>query len=112
MATNNAKPIGMLLDAERCTGCYSCQSACREVNQVPFDEKWLEVVRRKPVKVDGDLTLYHLLAPVLEKCAECVKHENPPLCMRVCMASCLYVAPLEELLPKLKEKGKWVLYAP
>ncbi len=112
MDTNQPKPVGMLLDAQRCTGCYSCQSACREANLVPFEEKWLEVVRRKPVIVDGELNLYHLLAPVLEKCAECVEHQTPPLCVRVCMASCLNVAPVEKLLPLLKNKGKWVLYAP
>jgi Fe-S-cluster-containing dehydrogenase component len=112
MDTNHPKPVGMLLDAERCTGCYSCQSACRETNRVPFEEKWLEVIRRKPVMVDGEPQLYHLLAPVLDKCAGCVERENPPLCERVCMASCLYVAPVEKLLPLLKKKGKWVLYTP
>ncbi len=112
MTTNKPQPVGVLLNAERCTGCYSCQSACREANHVPLEEKWLEVVRRKPVIVDGELNLYHLLAPTLEKCAECVERQNPPLCERVCMASCLYVAPVDKLLPLLKNKGKWVLYTP
>ncbi len=112
MADNSYQPVGMLLNAERCTGCFSCQAACREVNHVPFEEKWLEVVRRKPVIVDGDLRLYHLLAPQLDKCAECVARENPPLCVSLCMANCLYVAPVDKLLPLLKNKGKWVLYAP
>lgn len=112
MDTNNHQPVGVLLNAERCTGCYSCQSACREANQVPFEEKWLEVVRRKPVMIDGELSLYHLIAPPLDKCASCVEHENPPLCVRVCMATSLFVAPVEKLLPMLKNKGKWVLYAP
>jgi Fe-S-cluster-containing dehydrogenase component len=112
MATNEPQPVGMLLNTDRCTGCYSCQSACRELNRVPFEEKWLEVVRRKPNLIDGELRLYHLLAPALDKCAECVEQENPPLCVRVCMASCLYVAPVEKLTPLLKTKGQWVLYAP
>ncbi len=112
MTTNGAKPVGMLLDAERCTGCYSCQSACRDTNQVPFSERWLEVIRRKPVFVDGELRMYHLLAPELDKCAVCVQREYPPLCERVCMASCLFVAPVEKLEPIMKKKGKWVLYHP
>ncbi len=56
--------------------------------------------------------MYHLLAPELDKCAECVQRESPPLCERVCMASCLYVAPLEKLQTIMKNKGKWVLYLP
>ena len=112
MATNEPQPVGMLLNTDSCTGCYSCQSACRDINRVPFEEKWLEVVRRKPTVIDGDLRLYHLLAPALDKCAECVERENPPLCVKVCMANCLYVAPVEKLTPMLKNKGQWVLYAP
>jgi Fe-S-cluster-containing dehydrogenase component len=110
MASKNNKPIGMLLNAERCTGCYSCQSACREINRVPFEEKWLEVVRRKPIIVDGELNLYHLLAPQLDKCAECIERESPPLCVKVCMANCLYVAPVEKLIPITKNRGNWILY--
>jgi len=112
MSTDEHQPVGVLLNAERCTGCYSCQSACREVNQVPFNEKWLEVVRRKPNIIDGELRLYHLIAPPLDKCAECVGRESPPLCERVCMASSLFVGPVEKLIPLLKNDGKWVLYAP
>ncbi len=112
MDTKEHQPVGVLLNAERCTGCYSCQSACREINQVPLDEKWLEVIRRKPVIIDGEPQLYHLLAPALDKCALCVERESPPLCERVCMASSLVIRPVEQLLPLLKTKGKWVLYAP
>lgn len=112
MTTNENQPVGMLLNIERCTGCYSCASACRETNQVPFSEKWLEVIRRKPVIVENELNLYHLLAPTLEKCADCVERENPPLCQTVCMADCLFVAPVEKLLSIMKTDGKWVLYAP
>lgn len=113
MTTNGSKPVGMLLDIERCTGCYGCQSACRETNDVPFEERYLEVIRRKPVFVNGELRLYHLLAPELDKCAACVEKESPPLCVNVCMSSCLYVAPVKDLIKIMDNKeGKWVLYSP
>jgi Fe-S-cluster-containing dehydrogenase component len=47
MATENGR-VGMLVDLNRCTGCYSCQVACRQVNGFSYDEKWLKVIRQKP----------------------------------------------------------------
>ena len=75
--------IGMLLNTDRCTGCYSCQTACREANRFGYDEKWMEVVRRDP----------------------------RPLCTKVCTTGALQVGPVEGLL-KLRAKSNVVLYAP
>jgi hypothetical protein len=54
----------------------------------------------------------HLFAPPLEKSQGYVERENQPLCERVCMASCINVRLVEQLIPLLKTKGKWVLYTP
>ena len=106
------KPVGMLVLLDHCTGCYSCQTACREANRFSYDEKWLEVVRRDPVLVDGKLRMYHLLAPSLDKCADCVGEDGTPLCVKACMGKCLFVAPVEKLLPLLAKHEKCLLYTP
>ncbi|HJF61905.1 MAG TPA: hypothetical protein K8W22_00420 [Gordonibacter urolithinfaciens] len=103
--------IGMLLNTDRCTGCYSCQTACREANRFGYDEKWMEVVRRDPRPVDGRLRLYHLVAPNLDKCGACYGRDPRPLCTKVCTTGALQVGPVEGLL-KLRAKSNVVLYAP
>lgn len=112
MSDSEKQSVGMLVLLDDCTGCYSCQTACREVNHYSYDEKWLEVVRRDPVVVDGKLRMYHLLAPSLDKCAECVKKDPTPLCVKVCMGDCLFVAPVAKLLPVLEKQEKCLLYTP
>lgn len=112
MTTKDQQPVGMLVQLDRCTGCFSCQTACRQTNHFSYDEKWMEVVRRNPVMVDGKLRMYHLLAPSLDKCAECVAKDPTPLCQKVCMGNCLFVAPVEKLLPLLSKKEKSLLYTP
>ncbi len=111
MTETNQQSVGMLVLLDQCTGCFSCQTACRETNHFSYDEKWLEVVRREPVVVDGQLRMYHLLAPSLDKCADCVK-KGPPLCVKVCMGNCLFVAPVTKLLPLIEKHEKCLLYTP
>lgn len=103
--------IGMLLDLDHCTGCYACQTACREVNEYGYDQQWVQVVRREPYFVDGKLRMYHLLAPSLDKCQGCYEAESQvPLCTKVCASDALFVGPIEELL-KLKVGRTTALYS-
>lgn len=107
------KKVGMLLNSDRCTGCFSCQAACREVNLYSYDEQWMQVVRRDPYYVDGSLRQYHLVAPSLDKCALCYEKDSSPLCTRVCTGAALFVAPVESLLEIMANNGrKGVLFTP
>ena len=101
--------IGMVLDYEMCSGCYACQTACRETNRYGYDEQWLQVIRRDPYFVDGKLRMYHLLAPSLDKCAACFEADPDPLCAKVCSSAALFVGPLDELLPVMEGRNA-VLY--
>ena len=47
--------IGMLVRVDACLGCQACQVACREENNFPYDELWMEMIRRKPQKVSDQL---------------------------------------------------------
>lgn len=103
--------IGVLLNIDRCLGCFTCQTACRDTNGFDYDERWMEVVRRDPRPVDGKLRQYHLVAPNLDKCAECYMRDGEPKCESLCVAGALHVGPVESLLP-LRERSNVVLYAP
>jgi len=99
------KGIGMLVDLDRCLGCFSCQTACRQANGYDYDTSWLKVVRQTPEEIDGELRLFYLIAPfALDKCSECITRKNPPHCVASCMTQCLYVAPIEKLLPMVAKK--------
>jgi len=90
--------IAMLLDLDDCIGCYGCAGACHEVNRYSYDEDWMEVIRRKPVLVDGKLREYHLVAPSLDKCAVCAEESFEPLCVKSCPAQALKLGTLEDMV--------------
>jgi Fe-S-cluster-containing dehydrogenase component len=89
----------MLLDLDRCSGCYTCQTACRELNGYGYDEQWMQVVRRDPYYVDGKLRMYHLVAPSLDKCAQCFDKDNDVLCVKNCATKALRVGKPDDLIP-------------
>ncbi len=105
MANEEKKPIGMLLDYEMCSGCYTCQTACRETNHYGYDEQWMQVIRRDPYFVDGKLRMYHLVAPSLDKCAQCYENDPDTLCTKTCSSAALFVGPVDELISEMQGRN-------
>lgn len=102
--------IGMLVRVDTCLGCQACQVACREENGFGYDERWMELLRRPPQKVDGNLRKYHVAAPQLDKCALCYAKDHIPLCVDVCPTKCLYVDTADKLLRVMEGQGHWNLH--
>ena len=59
------------------------------------------VIRRDPFYVDGKLRQYHMVAPVLDKCAACYAADPNPLCATGCPAAALVVGPIEQVLKQV-----------
>lgn len=106
----NAKSIGMLVRVDACLGCQACQVACREENGFSYDERWMEMIRRAPNKVDGKLRKYHVGAPQLDKCSACYEKDHTPLCQEVCPTRCLFVGEAASLLEVMSGPGHWNLH--
>lgn len=106
----NVNNIGMLIRVDACLGCQACQVACREENGFGYDELWMEMIRRKPQKVDGKLRRYHVGAPQLDKCALCYEKDHAPLCTSVCPTKCIFIDEKKALLQVMEGKGRWNLH--
>lgn len=91
--------IAILYDLDDCIGCFGCEAACRDTHRYGYEEDWMRVVRRDPFLVDGKLRQYHLVAPVLDKCAACYaeNHDPAPLCVTGCSGQALRIGTLEEM---------------
>ena len=88
--------LAMVIDLDRCVGCFACQNACKMVNNLPAGVQWLRVTPRecKPEEVDGKLVMDRFPVPVsMERCGRCPDRvgDKQPLCATVCMGKALYV---------------------
>ena len=52
----------------------------------------------------GKLRQYHLVAPVLDKCAACITEDPNPLCMTGCPAAALIVGQFEDVVKEAAER--------
>lgn len=105
------KPVAMFLNTDRCIGCQTCQTSCREANGFGYDERWMQSVRRDPYYVNGKLRRYHLVAPSLDRCAAHVANDPEPACVMNCSGGALKVGAVEEMLDFAKQ-GHGILYLP
>lgn len=101
--------IAMIIDLDRCVGCFACQNACKLVNNLPDGVVWLRVTPKehKPEEVDGKLYMDRFPVPVtLESCMKCPDRTNghQPLCASVCMGKALWIGDPDKALELAKEK--------
>ena len=80
------KLLGILCDLDRCVGCYSCEVACKQENNVPSGKKRIQVFSIGPEKVNGKLRMDFF--PILLKgctfCAHRLKINLIPRCVDNC----------------------------
>ena len=75
----------IVVDLDKCTGCQSCEVACKIENGIALGQKWNEVIERGPFGDFPHLEKYWL--PIM--CQQC---ENAP-CVDVCPTGASYRDP-------------------
>ena len=102
---------GLLIDNEYCTGCHSCEVACKNEHDLPLGQWGIKVLELGPWKLmDGKHWEYRYV-PVptsyCDLCADRVEAGERPSCVLHCLASAMEYGTLEELAAvKLGGKGK------
>jgi len=77
------KKTAIIIDLDRCIGCYSCEVACKNENQVDLGVQYNKVFTIGPSGTFPDLEMYYLPS----MCQSC---ENPP-CVDVCPTGASYI---------------------
>lgn len=101
---------GIVVDLDRCVGCFACELACKQENNVPEGEKWTEVIAIGPKEVNGKLQM-DFLHSFTDKCTLCDHRLSQgllPRCVENCpMEALIYFANTTDLLAALRS-GKRV----
>ena len=106
---------GLLIDYNYCTGCHSCEMACKMEHQLPIDKFGIKVSKLGPWKIDEDRWQYdYIPAPtdMCDMCEERVSQGKLPSCVHHCQSACMYYGTVQELAAMMEGKPKTVLYVP
>ena len=100
---------GLMFDNEYCTGCHSCELACRNHLDLPLGQWGIKLLEMGPWrKLDGRWEGKYVPVPTTycDLCADRVERGLVPSCVQTCQAKVLYYGTIEECAKKLAEKGK------
>ncbi len=105
---------GLLIDYDFCTGCHSCEVACKQEHHYPVGRGGIrlnEIITEKP---DQSLRIDYLPFPTLycNLCAHRTNKGEAPSCVKHCQARCMYYGTVTELAKVMEDHPRSVLFAP
>lgn len=112
MSNNNR--MGLLIDYQYCTGCHSCEVACKKELGLAVGEFGITVSEDGPRKLpNGKWEWKYIPVPgeLCNLCQDRVAIGKKPTCVHHCQAQVMAYGPISELAEKMN-KGKMVLFAP
>ena len=106
---------GLLIDYEFCTGCHSCEVACKEEHGFPVGKGGIKLYQDGPWEIDAKHVNWNKVpvpTDLCDLCADRTAKGRKPTCMHHCLASVITYGPLDELSSMLDEKPRQVLFVP
>jgi len=111
---------GLLIDYEWCSGCHTCEVACRKEHGFGNDEYGIKITEYVwPRNAQGkewqqidewQYTYFPMPLDACDLCAERVERGKLPTCVHHCQAQCITYGDVEELAAELAKKPKQTLF--
>ncbi|NLP43921.1 MAG: oxidoreductase [Peptococcaceae bacterium] len=110
------KGYGLLIDYEYCTGCYSCEVACKNELKLPHGKWGIKLLEERPWKINDEKWEWNYIPVPTALCNLCedrVAEGKQPACVLHCLGQAMEYGPVEELAKKMAEKGtKVAMFVP
>ena len=106
---------GILVDYGFCTGCHSCEVACRQYLGLPAGQWGVRVLQDGPrEKPDGTWEYNYLPMPtsLCDLCAGRTAAGKDPACVHNCPAHCMSFGTVGELAAAASERSCRALFTP
>ena len=108
---------GLLIDYELCTGCHTCEVACKVEHGIPTGQWGIHVLDDGLWPIDeknNEWNWNHVPVPtdLCDLCADRVAKNREPSCVHHCLAQVMRFGPIDELVAELDTKPKQVLFVP
>jgi Fe-S-cluster-containing dehydrogenase component len=106
---------GLLIDYEFCTGCHTCEMACKQENNFGVGRTGIKVNEVGPIQTGPDkwaLDYVPVPTDLCDLCSKRVSQGKKPSCVMHCQAGVMKYAPVSELVKFMELKAKTVIFAP
>ena len=106
---------GLLIDYEFCSGCQSCEVACKEEHGYPVGQWGIRVMDDGPWQIEGHNWNWHKIPVPTKLCDLCkdrLEAGREPSCVHHCLAAVMKFGTIEEMAKELAKKPNQVLWVP
>ncbi len=102
------KEFGIVVDLDRCTGCFACEVACSQENNLPPGKQWIQVHTLGPVEDRGGLhtEYFPLMFDDCTICSHRILRGSNPFCVDSCPVKALTCGTADKILPLLGGKKR------
>ena len=105
---------GLMINYEYCTGCHSCEIACKQEHQYPVGRGGInlsEIITERP---DQSLRIDYLPFPTMycNLCPARTAKGELPSCVKHCQAACMHYGSVAELAKLMETRPRSVLFVP
>jgi anaerobic dimethyl sulfoxide reductase subunit B (iron-sulfur subunit) len=106
---------GLLIDYEFCTGCQSCEVACKAEHDYPVGKWGIRVLDDGPWQIDEKNWNWNKIPVPTKLCDLCedrIASGKKPTCVHHCLAAVMKFGPIDDLLADLNAKPNQALFVP
>ncbi len=105
---------GLLIDYEYCTGCHSCEVACKQEHDYPVGKGGISLCEILTEKPDKTYRIDYIPFPTMycDLCPTRTAKGEQPACVKHCQASTMYYGDVAELAAIMQEKPHCALFTP
>ena len=104
---------GLLIEYEYCTGCHTCEVACKQENDLPVG-KWGIKLNEIITEDGGRIRIDYIPFPteLCNLCAARTARGELPSCVKHCQAACMMYGTITELAREMQKRPRSVIFAP
>lgn len=108
------KQLGLLIDYDFCTGCHTCEMACKVEHGLKEGEWGIQLTTFGPREYKPgkwEYTFVPVPTALCDLCADRVAEGRVPTCVHHCQSQVMEYGPVDELAAKIT-KDMMVLFVP
>ena len=110
----------ILINYDYCTGCHSCEVACKKELGLPKGEFGIKLTETGPYQYSEkkgqapknvwEWTWLPVITKACDLCAERTEKGKMPMCVQHCQAWCMYYGEVEDLAKKMDGSSRCALF--
>lgn len=104
---------GLFIDYEYCTGCHTCEVACKMEKGLPQEQWGIKIAEIGPWPIEGHKWQYAYLPVPTDQCDLCadrVAKGKIPTCVKHCQANVMKYGEVESFAADMQAKTKVVCF--